>query len=1039
MALVSRRGSKSPWVPVLIACFIFACGHEWLLRYLNAEVGDSMSQRAPGLIVETTAGHAAMRQFTGRIAHWMVAEESSHPWSAEYTGEIEVTNPGTYHFSATVIGRLELNIGGRQVLVVDNTTSPVPMNRQGDPIELASGPVSIVARFTAIEQRSAVLRLFWRRPDGFEESMMPSAFSHALADEKEIATIARGTKLIIQSRCTACHDSEITPKADRFHHIRRAIPLNSLAEGLSREWLFEHLENPIRHRHNSGMPRLFHDQKTSKTEIAAVIDYLKSLTRDSDVPEVLAPDKSVRSLTSDQRAEARKRFARRGCVACHAAPNEPAEFVTVNSGPTDEGAPARPTALAMDPIPLHQLAAKYRPAQLKNYLVGSHVDARVPQSARQHHPPLDFRRIEEEEVQNLVNYLLDETTHEIRHSRTTIASPSDEDVRLRFLQLVPTPTETAKFDDDNSLQKRISLGRRLVESRGCQNCHSVPDTSQKAPAIPTLSTVASAVNGNGPFKGCLAEAFEPAVPDFGFSREDCDAIAMTLQDWARNRTADIIPSAQLENQLRQLGCTNCHERGARGSMFSHRIEAFDSLGRDTTLRDITPPSLDGIGEHLNPDWLRRVLLDHRRIRPWLDLTMPLYRPDEVESLIEQLIRTDGIDPKALPEVPIAGTEIEVSAARLLIGQTGLNCIGCHDFAEHRASGVRAPDLTTTPQRLRFPWFQRWLHAPQELARGTRMPSIFMNGRSAAPSVLNGDEPTQVRALWNYLAHRPQNDMPLLPKSGRSQSTPGEPEAPTPTDRPLLEYGFLPGHAGLKGLAVGFPTKLHFAWNTETCQLTRVWQGDFIHHEGWTGSGKGGVEANALVILGKIVWRNDEEGQLRLTDSHSEQVPIERPNPRFEESFATRDAAGIAWSTNYAGARIRIEEQIEPTANRGPVAFRHRLRLRALPAGTVVWRRIVSGVRRDHVLELPNDESRGWSRIQQNTHDWLICTSEPNSTVTWKSRILKQGNGFGDDIWLQMIPNHKAPELCLDLEVVRVDRGASIPIDQSKPIPPGGSR
>ncbi|WP_010585661.1 PA14 domain-containing protein [Schlesneria paludicola] len=1035
---LSRQGVDNL---LLTAFTVLVLAHALLVSQVVADEVDSGERRSPGLIVETTIGQATLRQTTGRMAHWISPEHPSSksmtPWNASYHGQLEVSNPGTYRFSATVAGRFELSIDNRQVLAIDSGTSLVPVDRLGDPIELASGTVSMTARFSAIAERPAILRLFWQLPDGFEESIMPSSFSHQLADEREFTEIDRGTKLVIRSQCTSCHDPEMPPTEDRFRQARQTLPLNLVADGVPRQWLAQHLANPISHRHNSGMPRSFNDQNSSVIEIAAVTDFLKSLTHERNQPDSEVAETATLEITPDQQAAVQTRFAQRGCIACHWAPNETRSKSTENSPPA--GSPDVDAVRSLELVPLDQLFAKYRPAGLRDYLTGSRSDAPSPQSARRHDPPLDFRQVDEQEIQDLVTYLMATKTGEATPPQTTISIPGDDDVRLRFRELVTTPAEIASFDGENSLQKRIRLGRHLVESRGCRNCHRSPHGPRESSTAPTLAAIGTTLDGKGPQKGCLSDSPAPRVPDFGFSRPDRDAIVRTLREWSGNRTADIVPLNQLETRLQQLGCTNCHERGARTSAFSLRIEAFGPLGRDKTLRDITPPSLDGIGEHLSPNWLRRVLLDHQRVRPWLDVVMPLYRHDDVESLIELLIRTDGVDPNAISETPIAGSDGERSAARFLVGRTGLNCLGCHDFGEHRASGVRAPDLTTTTQRIRFPWFRRWLHAPQALARGTRMPSIFSSGRSSAPSVLNGEEETQVRALWNYLSHRPQHDEPLLPISGDLKVTTGEHEAPTPTDRPLLEYGFLPAHAGLRGLAVGFPAKLNFAWNTETCQMTRVWQGNFVHHEGWTGSGKGGVEANALVILGKIVWRDDEDGQLRLSDADSEMIPSILPAPRFEESFVTRDSAGVIWSANYAGTRFRIEERVQPTPERGAVAFRHRIRLDRVPAGAAVWRRAMSGIRHDHSIDLPNDESQGWIRIQQISHDWLIRESQPGTFATGTTRIQQIRSGSSSEVWLRMIPSTEAMEQNFDLDFVRVERGAPVPSDRNDPGHQGTSR
>ena len=67
----------------------------------------------------------------------------------------------------------------------------------------------------------------------------------------------------------------------------------------------------------------------------------------------------------------------------------------------------------------------------------------------------------------------------------------------------------------------------------------------------------------------------------------------------------------------------------------------------------------------------------------------------------------------------------------------MNCIQCHEIAGNDATGTPGPDLALMPGRLRFDSFARWLHDPSRLARGTRMPSFFVGGRSAFADVYSG--------------------------------------------------------------------------------------------------------------------------------------------------------------------------------------------------------------------------------------------------------------------------------------------------------------
>ena len=64
--------------------------------------------------------------------------------------------------------------------------------------------------------------------------------------------------------------------------------------------------------------------------------------------------------------------------------------------------------------------------------------------------------------------------------------------------------------------------------------------------------------------------------------------------------------------------------------------------------------------------------------------------------------------------------------------------------------ARGPDLANVPGRIRHPWYLRWIHDPQRIQQGTRMPTIFLNGESPYKDVLNGDPDQQREAIWKYL-------------------------------------------------------------------------------------------------------------------------------------------------------------------------------------------------------------------------------------------------------------------------------------------------
>jgi hypothetical protein len=56
------------------------------------------------------------------------------------------------------------------------------------------------------------------------------------------------------------------------------------------------------------------------------------------------------------------------------------------------------------------------------------------------------------------------------------------------------------------------------------------------------------------------------------------------------------------------------------------------------------------------------------------------------------------------------------------------------------------------QRLYPEWVLEWLHDPQKLLPGTKMPSFYAdpNATDGPPDVLNGDDELQMKALRDYV-------------------------------------------------------------------------------------------------------------------------------------------------------------------------------------------------------------------------------------------------------------------------------------------------
>jgi hypothetical protein len=155
---------------------------------------------------------------------------------------------------------------------------------------------------------------------------------------------------------------------------------------------------------------------------------------------------------------------------------------------------------------------------------------------------------------------------------------------------------------------------------------------------------------------------------------------------------------------------------------------------------------------------------------------------------------------------------------LLAGNKGLSCAQCHTFGNQRAIGIQAINMLTMTERLRPEWFRRYMLEPTKYRPGTRMPASFPEGVSVLKTVYEGNADHQIAALWKYLS---QGTQAAIPEGLQRDQIALEPQ-----DRPILYRNFLEGLSA-RGIAVGYPGGLNIAWDAQTMNMAKLWQGQFI--------------------------------------------------------------------------------------------------------------------------------------------------------------------------------------------------------------------
>jgi mono/diheme cytochrome c family protein len=371
-------------------------------------------------------------------------------------------------------------------------------------------------------------------------------------------------------------------------------------------------------------------------------------------------------------------------------------------------------------------------------------------------------------------------------------------------------------------------GRHLVRTSGCLNCHELTDEKRRMTSL----LAARPLEELAPGGGCLSQAPEASLPRYDLSDSDRAGLIAYLKEPDRSEA----PLQDLPRMIGRLQCAACHDWHGPSKM------AFNP----------PPPPLTIAGEKLRSGWLEKVLLEKKRIRPWMDLRMPHYPEEEMALLVRWFASASGVEPDFDPPHPSADHD-KVREGIQLVGPGGpLSCVACHDFHGAPATGeMRGPDLVEMHERIRDDWFERWMHDPGRIIPGTAMPAFF----SGMPEE---DAAAMIERVWAGLSAG--RNMPLLTK-------------PVPMvddyllrvkDEPVLFRTFLEGSSS-RSIAVGLPGGQNFAFDALYSRLRFAWTGEFLDvRPVWSGRGGGNAR-----VLGERYYTAPDYFPLRFGDPEAE--------------------------------------------------------------------------------------------------------------------------------------------------------------------------
>ena len=799
------------------------------------------SELKPGLVATfTDPTGTALTRLEPTVALTLTPGESPHPrldgtGKITWKGYLNVVRPGKYVFKAWLQGGpLVVTVGGKRVF---STSSARPDVFAGDEVPLAGGVQPFEATFEASGKANRV-ELLWVGP-GFLTEPLPHQFLGHLPNQRTDSfttdlQLEHGRLRFEELACVRCHKPDADDTMAKGLVDRPGPNLTDVAKRAFPGWIDAWLADPAKLRPHTTMPRMFADTAAGRAERYAVVKYLTTIAGGPALEPARMP-----TISNDYRQSmdrGRVLFTVTGCAACHSEP------LPKKAGRNDEdekepltsedlfyaaGSPAGSAAK----YALGTLGSKYRPETLAAYLQNP---LKVNPSGRMPHMNLEAR-----EALDIARYL-GRLTDESLPTKLPAADglkPSliAEQVYEAF---GATEKELAAFEDQNAEAQWLDLGQKLLVTKGCVNCHTVEPGGKALAAKAKFPGLAAVKKAGG--TGCLSDKSRAGTtPQYQFDKTESAAVAAFVKDGLTGAGSPA-PTHAVRLALKRFNCLNCHSRDGEGGIPPELADAMRLLEKAENADDVRPPLLTGIGHKSRTSWLKSVLTQGGRARPWMQLRMPQYGEANVVALPESLAFLEGTTPDDTIQ-KFAITPAKVAAGKAVVGKGGLGCISCHDISGIPNSGTRGPDLATINQRVRYEWYDRWLHQPLRMAPGTRMPQAFNDDRSTLTTAFNGDAAAQAEAMWAYLSLGPGLPLPdgMEPPKGLVIAV---------KDRPELLRTFMP-EAGTKAIAVGYPGGVSVAFSADQCRTAYAWADNFLDATPvW--NNRGGAPAK---LLGPKLW------------------------------------------------------------------------------------------------------------------------------------------------------------------------------------------
>jgi mono/diheme cytochrome c family protein len=267
-----------------------------------------------------------------------------------------------------------------------------------------------------------------------------------------------------------------------------------------------------------------------------------------------------------------------------------------------------------------------------------------------------------------------------------------------------------------------AAGKAIVAAK-CAACHAPGSSRLPIARLEDLGRVDWSV------KGCVADN-RGAAPDLRLTESEKNlllALRNADRDVGLSSLRRFSATEYVAGQIKALNCVQCHAGGSENKL----------------------PDLTFAGEKFDREWLTDLFAGkHGKIRPWQEARMPAFA-SRAALLATGLAARQGVPSKTT--APAADAPL-VEIGGKLAGPEGYACIACHDSGSKKALQVfegQGPNLALAAERLRYDYYQRWVHWPQRIASATIMPRYTKDRDHGVREELNGDAEKQFEAIWQW--------------------------------------------------------------------------------------------------------------------------------------------------------------------------------------------------------------------------------------------------------------------------------------------------